>query len=178
MRGKLSTLVAAVAILASLVAAPAAASVHRPIRGHMDASLNLGFVLQEGAAPEVSWYGTLQVRGTAYPVVYYGDLLEEYEGGWIYWEDRYEILDSLTLEEEGGVITAFETGDVIFEVVERGFGAPSGAFFAIGSVVEANLDADPHGLFDGVSIGDVALYRGRSLGEAGLEFTARICILR
>lgn len=171
MRRKLIIVLAAVAILASLVAVPAAASIHRPIRGHMEHSLNLGYILETGAAPEVSWYGTVHIRGITYPMVYYGDLLED-NNGWIYWEDRFEVLASLSYEvDENGVITEFHPGDVIFEVVERGWGAPSGAFVALGSIVAADGSADPHGRLARVSVGDVMFYSGRT-GETGLDFKA------
>ncbi len=174
MRRKLITVLAAVAILASLVAVPAGASIHRPIRGHVDMTLNLGYVLQEGAAQEVSWHGTVRFRGTDYPMVYYGDLLEV-NGDYVYWEDRYVILDTLhKVVDENGIITEFDPGEVILEVVERGWGY-SDRFFAIGKIVAADGSADPHGLLDRASIGDLVVYWGRS-SEDGLAFTARLRI--
>jgi hypothetical protein len=157
--------------MASLVAVPAGASIHRPIPGHVDMTLNLGYVLGEGAAQDVSWYGTVKFRGTTYPMVYYGDLLEV-NGDWIYWEDRYVILDTLHSEVEAGIITEFQPGEVILEVTERGFGV-SGRFIAIGTIVAANGSADPHGLLERASIGDVVTYWGR--GD-GTEFTATLRI--
>jgi hypothetical protein len=157
--------------MASLVAAPAGASIHKPIRGHVDMTLNLG-VFQDGAAKDVSWHGTLRVRGTDYPMVYYAGLLEP-NGEWVYWEDRYVIFDTLhKVVDENGIITEFEPGEVILEVHERGWGY-SGRFFAIGEIVTAEGSADPHGLLDTASIGDLVVYRGHESND-GLAFTASL----
>lgn len=174
MHRRITALAAAVLMLAT-IAAPATATTHRPIRGHMDMELNLGFFSGEGAAPEVTWYGTVDIKRASYPVVYYGGLLEDNDG-WVYWEDRYEILDTLSTTVEGGVITKFEPGNVIFEVTERGWGTPWGTFFALGKVVAADVDADPHGLLDRVSVDDAVVYWGHNTGDAGLAFVARMRI--
>ena len=179
MRRKIITVLAAVAILASLVAVPAGASIRRPIRGQMEHSLNMGYILKTGAAPEVSWYGTVAIRGATYPMVYYGDLLED-NNGWMYWEDRFEILASLSYEaDENGVIVEFDPGDVILEAADVGWGGPSGAFVAVGSIVAADGSADPFGRLRRVAVGDVMFYRGSS-GETGFDFAAafRIFALR
>lgn len=172
MRRKLITVLAAVAMFASLVAAPAVASTDKPIRGHMDCTLNTGY-LEQGVAQDVSWYGTIRIKGKTYPVVYYGDLLD-FDGDFLYWEDRYEILASLSYEvSDTGVITAFEPGEVILEVVERGLGY-AGWFVAIGSVEEASGSADPYGRLGGVSTGDAMVYWGYGVGN---DFTASLRIL-
>lgn len=170
MRIKLITVLAVVAMFASLVATPAGASIDKPIRGHMDCTLNIGYVLEQGVAQDVSWYGTVRIKGKTYPVVYYGDLLEV-DGDSLYWEDRYEILASLSYEvNDSGVITAFEPGEVILEVVERGLGY-AGWFVAIGSVEAANGSADPHKRLGRVSVGDAMFYWGRG-GDT--DFTASL----
>ncbi|MDJ0954408.1 MAG: hypothetical protein QNJ81_12085 [Acidimicrobiia bacterium] len=175
MHRRLLTLLAALVVFASITIAPAAAGTNRAVRGDLDIGLNLGIVLQQGAAPHVSWYGDIDFRGATYPIVYYGGLLEEH-GDWVYFEDSWEILDSLYYEVEGGVITVFEPGNVIIGAEEKGWGAPSGWAYGLGRIVTANPEADPHGVLDGVSLRDITLWTGSETDDAGLEFAGRFRI--
>ena len=175
MKRKVLTILAALVVLASVAVVPAAAKTHRAVRGDLELQLNLGIVLQAGAAPEVSWFGTVDVRGAEYPIVFYGGVLEQH-GDWIYYEDRWEILDSMTYELTDGVITAIERGNVIVEAEEKGWGAPSGWAYGLGRVIDADPEFDPHGALELVEAGDVALWTGRETDESGLLFAGRFRI--
>ncbi len=156
--------------MSAVTVAPANASMHRSLRGNVDLDFNLGLVLGEGAAQNVSWFGTVEFRGGTYDIAYYPTAPLVEHGNWIYFEDRYEIYDSLTYEYENGILTEFNPGTVVLEASERGWGTPWGTAFAFGKVVAFDADVDPHDLLARVQVGDRTFWRGRYLDETQLEF--------
>ena len=53
---------------------------------------------------------------------------------------------------------------------DRGFGTPSGNYFAMGTVVKADGGADPHGVLADLESGDRISWRGRTVDVAGSHF--------
>jgi hypothetical protein len=172
MKRRILVVLAAVVVLATMAALPAAADSHRdvPIRGTQDLDLNLGIVTGEGAAPTVSWVGTVDFRGTVYPIAYFPTAPLVQIGWWVLFEEQITIYASLDYEFTDGVLTTFEPGDVIFTATDAGFGTPRGSAEGFGEIIEANGDADPYGVLSEVQVGDWTHWVGRYANAEGTEF--------
>ncbi len=88
MKRKLIILMAVAALFVTAIAAPVGAFGRRSLRAHMDLDFNVGIVTGEGAAPMVSWVGTLEFRGGTYDVVYYPTAPLVEHGDWVYFEEN------------------------------------------------------------------------------------------
>ena len=175
MKRKLIILVAVAALFVTAIAAPVGAFGRRSLRAHMDLDFNLGIVTGEGAAPTVSWVGTLEFRGGTYGIVFFPHGPPEMHGEWAYFQETVRIYepDSLSYTFDGsGVITAFTEGNVVVEFNDKGWVSPRGTGFAWGNVTATDADADSHGVFSNVDVGDRIFWYGRYLDEAHMNWGA------
>lgn len=166
MKRKLLILLAVAALVATVIAAPAGAFGRHSLRGHQGLDFNLGIVTGEGAAPNVSWVGTVDFRGGTYDIVYRPTAPLVEHGDWIYFEENVRIYEPGTLSytfDGNGVIVEFTEGNVVVEFNERGWLSPRGTGFAWGKVITAN--GDPGGVLDNVTEGDRIFWYGGYLDE-------------
>jgi hypothetical protein len=159
----------AIATMASVLPAIAAED-EGPILGRQDLDFNVGILTGEGAAPQVSWVGTLQVNGASYPIAYFPKGPGMQVGGWFLFEETVRIYASLEYEFTEGVLTGFEPGRVVVKFVDSGVVSPRGWAVASGKVKRANGAADPYGVLDALSPGDWITWSGRLSSAEAAEF--------
>jgi hypothetical protein len=177
MRRKLLVLLALVAVLAVMVAAPVSAK-EKPISGKMEISLNLFKCPGEG--PFLSWTGTVVIDGKTYGWADEPLLVEDPpvlpNEKFVYFEEHWTIF---TLEDgedpNEDPSLACDVNDVVLEGFNTGWGPPGFTGKADGYVRDA---ADP-GPFALVKDGSRMFWRGKVLGGEpvpGSQFKATLHI--
>jgi len=160
MKRKLFVLLAIVAVLLTVIAAPVSAK--NPLRGeqvltlNQDAEGNFGLY----GCSEISWFGTIVIDDTAYGMALY-PLGSVFPGVTQHWEENWRIFTGEFMV-EGDVLVSCEPGIAVLSGYEKGVGAfPSPNFHMTGIVEDAS---DPFGEWIG--------RRSYQEGEVGLVSVA------
>jgi hypothetical protein len=175
MKKRLLLVLALIAALSLVAAAPVSADGEKPINGKIDLTLYAVPCPVDPAPtfPFVTWVGTVVIDGTTYGWADFptDDLF--FEKKFVYfWE--YWTIFTLEPGEDPTVALACDPARVVLDGFNDGRGTPGGAARADGAVASA---ADP-GPFADVAEGSRMIWRGKvtNFKEAGDEFKATLHI--
>jgi len=177
MRNRMLVLLALVAVLAVLVAAPVNADVEKPINGKIELTFVLFDCPEPAPGPFITWTGTVVIDGTTYGWADFPTDEFVIEGNFGFFEEYWTIF---TLEGDedprDNPLLACDADRVVLEGVNDGWGpATANTGKADGTVT----GADPDGPFAEVAPGSRMFWRGKILGNElfpGVQFKATLHI--
>ena len=155
MKKRLMLVLALVAALSLVAAAPVSAGGEKPINGKIDLNLELEFCGLPGESPFVTWVGTVVIDGTTYGWADFPTGDPRFEKKFMYFDEYWTIFD---LDgEEPTVALACDPALVVLDGINTGRGTPGGAARADGTVGSAA----PDGPFADVAVGSRMIWRGK-----------------
>lgn len=163
---------AVVAALAMMVAAPANAGGQQPLNGHMELALFGTPCPEPDQPPFLTWAGTVVLDGATYGIAYFPTSPPPGEEKFFYFSEYWTIF---TFDESDLTpAIACDADRVVLDGFDDGRQGPGGAAKADGTVESVN-SAGP---LAGVAPESRVFWRGRVTNEGGTEFAATFHIRR
>ena len=173
MKKRLLVVLALVAALSMVAAAPVSADGEKPINGKIDITLELEFCGIPLESPFVTWVGTVVIDGTPYGWADFptGPMVPEKK--FMYFEEYWTIF---TLDGETPTVALACNPDlVVLDGTNTGRGMPAAGTYQADGTVSSAADGGP---FADVAAGSRMIWRGKvtNLKAGGDEFKATLHI--
>jgi len=163
MKKRLLLVLALVAALSLVAAAPVSADGEKPINGKIDLTLELEPCLNVNpTGPFVTWVGTVVIDGTTYGWADFPTADPVFEKKFMYFEEYWTIF-TLADGQAPTVAMACNPDLVVLDGFNDGRGTPGGAARADGTV----FSAAPLGPFADVDPGSRMIWRGKVTNFSG-----------